>query len=315
MITRLTAPFERRPLAKRNLPYVLWRFVANANRTSRALLTPNRFDDTRDIAHELEANGIVVRPSDAFLSESGRHALSTAAADIVNATRKEDIQAIVTGAAPPKGVKDFRIDLISRGVSAAHPLLKVALDDRLLEIVAAYLGMWPSLHSIGAWLNYPTPAPAASSQLWHHDPEDLRIIKTFIYLQPVIEENGPFTYIPGTHPFGRHVAIGAKYKKSGVSDEQLYEAFPPAMWRVCTGPANTMILADTVGYHRGGKPACGTRLLVTFTYTSGTPLVQSSMWIKGIPDWITFPIQRVAIQRLGNSPPAKAKKPVRAPAG
>jgi hypothetical protein len=315
VITRLTAPFERRPLAKPNLPYVLWRFVANAHRTSRALLTPNRFDDTRDIAHELEANGIVVRPSDAFLSESGRHALANAAADIVDATRKEDVQAIVTGAAPPKGVKDFRVDLMSRGVSAAHPLLKVALDVRLLEIVAAYLGMWPSLHSIGAWLNYPTPTPAASSQLWHHDPEDLRIIKAFIYLQPVNEENGPFTYIPGTHPFGRHVAIGAKYKKSGVSDEQLHEAFPRAAWRVCTGPANTMILADTVGYHRGGKPVCGTRLLVTFTYTSGTPLVQSSMWLKGAPDWITSPIQKAAVQRLGNSPPAKAKKPVRAPAG
>ena len=25
-------------------------------------------------------------------------------------------------------------------------------------------------------------------------------------------------------------------------------------WIACTGPANTMILADTVGFHRGGKP-------------------------------------------------------------
>ena len=236
------------------------------------------------------------------------------AAELIATGQKPDVQAIVTGATPPKGVKDFRIDLISRGVSAAHPVLKVALDVRLLEIVAAYLGMWPSLHSIGAWLNYPTPAPAASSQLWHHDPEDLKIIKAFIYLQPVSEENGPFTYIPGTHPFGRNVAIGAKYKKSGVSDEQLRDGLPPATWRVCTGAANTMILADTVGYHRGGKPTRGTRLLVTFTYTSGTPLVQSSMWLKGTPDWITSPIQRVAVERLGNSPPAKAKKPVSVPA-
>jgi len=308
VITRLTAPFERRPLAKTNLPYVLWRFVANANRTSRALLTTNRFDDTREIAHELTANGIVVRPSDALLSDAGHRALKDAAAGIIDATSKPEVQAVLEGAAPPKGVKNFRIDLVSRGISAAHPLLKVALDVRLLEIVAAYLGMWPSLHSVGAWLNYPTLTPAASSQLWHHDPEDLKIIKTFIYLEPVSEENGPFTYIPGTHPFGRHVRTGAKYKKSGVSDEQLREAFPPATWRVCTGPANTMILADTVGYHRGGKPSRGTRLLVTFTYTSGTPLVHTSMWLKGTPDWITSPMQQMAVQRLGNAPPAKPNK-------
>ena len=310
MITRLTARFERRPLAKANLPYVLWRFVANANRTSRALLTRNRFDDTRVIARELRADGIAVRPSDTFLSEEGRLALSHASAGIVEATRAPDVQAVVSGVAPPKGVKDFRIDLIARGIPARSPLLKVALDVRLLEIVAAYLGMWPSLHSIGAWLNYPTAAAAASSQLWHHDPEDLKIIKTFIYLEDVAEENGPFTYIPGTHPFGRHVALGAKYKKSGVADAQLSGGFPSTTWRVCTGPANTMILADTVGYHRGGKPMRGTRLLVTFTYTSGTPMVQPSIWLKGTPDWIASPIQQMAVRRLGHAPPVKthAKK-------
>lgn len=306
MITRWTGQFERRPLARPNLPYVLWRFVANANRTSQALLTTKRFHDTRTIARELTANGIVARPSDAFLSDAGRHALTEAASDIITSSQRADVQAIVAGTASPKGVKNFRIDLIPRGISSAHPVLKVALDVRLLEIVAAYLGMWPALHSVGAWLNYPTSTPAASSQLWHHDPEDLKIIKAFIYLEPVTEENGPFTYIPGTHPFGRHVAAGAKYKKSGVGDEQLRADFPSSTWQVCTGPANAMILADTVGYHRGGKPSRGTRLLVTFTYTSGTPLVQPSIWLKGAPDWITFPIQRVAVQRLGNTPPVKA---------
>jgi len=308
VITRLTARFERRPLARPNLPYVLWRFVANANRTSRALLSARRFDDTRIIARELRTDGIAVRPSETFLSDDGRFALSQVSAEMIDASRKPEVQAVVNGAVPPKGVKDFRIDLIARGIPANNALLKVALDVRLLEIVAAYLGMWPSLHSIGAWLNYPTSAAAASSQLWHHDPEDLKIIKTFIYLEDVAEENGPFTYIPGTHPFGRHVGLGAKYKKSGVADAQLSDAFPPATWRVCTGPANTMILADTVGYHRGGKPTRGTRLLVTFTYTSGTPMVQPSIWLKGAPDWIASPIQQMAIRRLGSAPPVKASK-------
>ena len=43
----------------------------------------------------------------------------------------------------------------SVGLSPDDPLLHVALDRKLLEIVAGYLGMWPCLNSVGVWLNYP----------------------------------------------------------------------------------------------------------------------------------------------------------------
>jgi hypothetical protein len=309
MITRLTRRFERRPLAKPNLVYFLWRFAANGMRAYRALATPVSYSDTPSIAQELTEQGIVVGPSDRFLGDEGRRALSRAVHKILDASRSDAVKAIVAGLARANRKKDFRIDLISHGISAESPLLKAALDQKLLEIVAAYLGLWPSLHSIGGWLNYPTTAPAPSSQLWHHDPEDLKIIKVFIYLADVNEENGPFTYIPGTHPFGANVAEAEKYgKQERLVDDQIGGVFSPHLWRVCTGPANTMILADTLGYHRGGKPSAGTRILVTFTYTSGTPLVEPSIWLKGTPDWISSDIQRWAVKQLGTAPPIKAAK-------
>ena len=170
--------------------------------------------------------------------------------------------------------------------------------------------MWPSLHSIGVWLNYPMDTPATSSQLWHHDPEDLKLVKVFIYLDEVAADNGPFTYIPQTHPFGARVLEAKKHKKKErLVDDQLTDVFPPDTWRVCTGPARTMIIADTLGYHRGGKPTTGTRLLVTFTYTSGTPLVQPSMYLSDTPAWTRSAIQRMAVKHLGTTPPVKAEKP------
>lgn len=186
----------------------------------------------------------------------------------------------------------------------------MALDVKLLEVIAAYLGMWPSLHSVQAWCNYPTNDPPASSQLWHHDPEDLKMIKVFVYLEPVEEENGPFTYIPGAYPLGTRVAEVERVGRKGrLSDAELAERFPPESWRVCTGPAGTMILADTIGYHRGGKPTKGTRVLLTFTYTSGTPLVGDPLiWLKGTPVWLTSDIQRAAIRRLRTTAPPKAAK-------
>lgn len=311
-ITDLTRPFARRPLPKPNLAYYLWRFAANGVRTGRALVTPRAFPDVRAIAEELSDGGIVVGSSDRFLSDAGRAALAAASGTIIEATRTDMVRDIVAGVATPtKGKKVFRIDLVRAGIPTDSELLKVALDVKLLEIVAAYLGMWPSLHSIQGWYNYPTNEPATSSQLWHHDPEDLKLVKVFIYLEPVDERNGPFTYIPRTHPFGANVAKAESgRKRERLPDEQLAGVFPPDSWRVCTGPAGTMILADTLGYHRGGKPTTGTRLLVTFTYTSGTPLVaEPSIWLKGTPDWITSGIQRVAIKRLGTAPPVKAPKP------
>ena len=306
MITRLTRRFQRRPLAKPNLVYFLWRFAANATRAYRAWATPVCFSDTPPIVQELTEQGIAVGPSERFLGDEGSRALSRAADIILDASRSDAVKAIVAGLAPARRKKDFRIDLMSHRIAADSPLLKTALDTKLLEIVGSYLGLWPCLHSIGAWLNYPTNAAAASSQLWHHDPEDLKVIKVFIYLEDVNEENGPFTYVPRTHPFGANVAEAERHgKKERLSDEQVSGVFSPQTWRVCTGPAHTMILADTLGYHRGGKPIAGTRILVTFTYTSGTPLVQPSIWLRGTPDWISSDIQRLAVKQLGTAPPAK----------
>jgi len=308
MITRLTRRFERRPLARPNLAYFLWRFAANGARTVRASFGRRSFSDSPAIARTLTSDGIVVGSADRFLSDEGRRALEAATAQVVSKSRSDKVQAVLSGSAPPKRTKEFRIDLVSQGIAGDSPLLQVALDPRLLEIVACYLGMWPCLHSVGAWLNYPTPAAATSSQLWHNDPEDLKIVKAFIYLEEVKAENGPFTYIPGTHPFGRHAARGARCHARRVDDAAILDLFAETDWRVCTGPAQTMILADTLGFHRGGKPDAGTRMLVTFTYTSGTPLVQPSIWLKDAPSCVSLPIQRAAVKRLGMAPPIKPEK-------
>ena len=152
------------------------------------------------------------------------------------------------GANPKKG--NYLVNLLSRGevYSPDNALIKLALDAKLLEIIAAYLGLWPRLHAVNGWLNFPTDDPAQASQMWHRDPKDLKIIKVFIYLVDVDENRGPFSFIPKTHPFGANAGkVPAHKDRKRVLDDEMNRVLPPETHLVCTGPANTMILADTVG--------------------------------------------------------------------
>ena len=307
MIVALTRRCSRRALPKPNLVYFLWRFVANGLRTCRAVTTPVSSRDVLTLARPLTTEGIVVAPSERFLTDEGRQALRAAASSVLQISRTESVHAVVSGKEPGKRKKQFLIHLAkySSGIGVDDPVLKVALDTRLLEIVASYLGLWPCLHSVGAWLNFPTDAPPEFSQLWHRDPEDLRLIKAFIYLVDVDERCGPFTYIPRSHPFGAAATQAQRLEnKQRITDDLMMQAFSADLWRVCTGKANTMILADTVGYHRGGKPAAGVRILLTFTYTSGLPITRRTLSLAGMPKWISSDIQRWAVKPLLTASPS-----------
>ncbi len=301
VIRVVTRRSSRRALRRPNLLYYFWRFLANGGRSLRAIRARRVHAASSAIGDELRKQGIVVGPSERFLTNDSLLALSEAAEGVLAASRSEHVESILEGKGHSKQKKKFLIHLLSYrdGVSEDDPLLKVALDNKLLEIVADYLGLWPCLHSLGAWLNYPTDAPPASSQLWHRDPEDLKLIKVFIYLTDVNEQSGPFTYIPKTHPFGAKTALAHKLDKhKRLPDRLVARVFPPNKWRVCTGPSNTMILADTVGYHRGGKPRVGQRILLTFTYTSGVPMTPRPLWMRSAPAWLSSPIQQAAVRSL-----------------
>jgi hypothetical protein len=292
---------QRKALVNRNSLYYRWRYLSNADRTLReARSRLGRDEDVRKVARELSEQGIVIGPAETRLADEGRQALAAASALVVELSQESDVQSIVSEglnrAANPTG-KDYIVRVIPWELEHASdsPLLRLALDRKLLEIIAAYFGMWPRLHAIGAWLNFPTVNEAKNAQLWHRDPEDLKLIKVFIYLNDVSMENGPFCYIPKSHPFSSGAGMVPFHKDDKrILDDEMITVFPKESWLECTGPANTMIIADTVGFHRGGKVNNGTRLLITFTYTSGKPLVKRELHVAGQPEWISHPIQQYA---------------------
>jgi hypothetical protein len=155
--------------------------------------------------------------------------------------------------------------------------LALALNEKILRIVCGYLGMFSRLVYMDLWYNVPTTGRDLYSQRWHRDPDDRKEVKVFFYLRDVDEESGPFSYIPGTHNGGRFRRVIpqtiriSRYPPEGAIEKR----FPEDRRQVCTGPAGTLIFADTTGFHKGGHSITAARLLFTAVYTTnaGTPLM------------------------------------------
>ena len=117
-------------------------------------------------------------------------------------------------------------------------------------------------------------SPAASSQLWHHDPEDLKLVKVFIYLGAVDEGAGPFQYIPGSAgngPYSRDFPwrpLGDTYPP----EDQLFHRVSPSSVVSCVGPAGTIIFCNTSGFHRGGFATTAPRTMAVYNYASPASL-------------------------------------------
>jgi hypothetical protein len=155
--------------------------------------------------------------------------------------------------------------------SIRAPWLRIAAAAPLVDVVNGYRGQLTRLYEVDEW--YTVPYPQASeriaSQQWHRDPEDAHVVKVFVYFTDVDQEAGPFEYIRGSARGGRYDhlwpwADGHRY----VAAEELEPAVSAEDRVAVTGPAGTMVVADTGGFHRGGFARTKRRVLSTSTYLS-----------------------------------------------
>lgn len=158
-------------------------------------------------------------------------------------------------------------------MSKAHnPLLKLANDESLGDLLESYFEFKPKLYHHATYLNCPYSSQPQHSQLWHRDPEDFKVVKVFIYLTDVDESSGPFIYVPGSQPRGRYSHLTPPSRHPWrLQDHEVESVFPKEYWTLCSGAAGTVIVADTVGLHKGGFTISGYRGVAVFTYTSSTP--------------------------------------------
>jgi hypothetical protein len=153
--------------------------------------------------------------------------------------------------------------------SIHEPWLRIAASGLLVDIVNSYRGQMTRLYEVDEWFTvpYPSAGQRIASQQWHRDPEEAHVVKVFVYLTDVDEGAGPFEYVRGSSTGGRYShlwpwAEGHRY----VDAEDLDAAVAPEDRFTVTGPAGTVIVCDTGGFHRGGFALARPRTMFTSTF-------------------------------------------------
>lgn len=227
------------------------------------------------VVDALNQNGVAMTSVEALLGPDTCYGELCGRVEALEASRSGEIAEAESGAEDENsiGEKKFILEYLGRNpqYDPDDVCARFALQENILGVANAYLGMRTRLRYYNVWHTFPTRSEPRESQLWHRDREDYLILKVFLYLSEVDEGAGPFTYARGSHPKG--MARGeAAYSLEGhvrrSTDAQMAEVIPSERWFKGVGPKGTIIFADTRGYHRGGLARERARVMYTAMFTS-----------------------------------------------
>jgi hypothetical protein len=152
-------------------------------------------------------------------------------------------------------------------------------DPKIMRMVENYVGLPVKFQGAHLRRDFANEKPV-TTELWHRDDEDRRIIKVFIYLTDVGVENGPFEYIP-RHRVARLktrqilskiTASRQKTGRVGIDDAEMATLMPQSKWQACPCPAGTVVFADTRSVFHHGKSRQLSRSAIFLVYTAANPL-------------------------------------------
>lgn len=155
-----------------------------------------------------------------------------------------------------------------------------AQSQRLLNIIENYIGLPVAFQGVHLRRDFANDRPV-TTEFWHRDLEDRRVIKLFVYLSDVTTETGPYEYIPRSKVTPAIVRqIEASFKKRvasnpydmGITDDEMAAIVPRSDWRSCEGAAGTVLFSDPVAVFHHGKSRQEGRSALFFVYTAQEPM-------------------------------------------
>lgn len=142
-------------------------------------------------------------------------------------------------------------------------ILDVAFGDIITSIASEYFECCPALGTFNFRRSYINAGGPYTTQLFHCDPNSIKFIKFFIYLNDVMSlDDGPLCLVPASLR-KKPVAWDSKYRWEDEEIKKLYgqDAVTPML--ASTGD---LIVATTNAFHRGAPPEKQERTMLTLNY-------------------------------------------------
>jgi hypothetical protein len=166
----------------------------------------------------------------------------------------------------PQGVRyDFADQLLIN-----DPLIQGVMADRSIIAVAQnYLSARPIIDIVAMWWNASSEQPdKLAAQYWHFDMDRIKWLKLFVYLTDVGPDNGPHSFVEGSHRAGGIPPALLEKGYARLTDEEVNTQYPADSFVEFTAPRGTIIAEDTRGLHKGKHVIKGDRLMFQLQFTN-----------------------------------------------
>jgi hypothetical protein len=248
----------------------------------------------QEVIGGLEDKGLSIVPLTEFFPEADQDLWSRLRAEgdaFVERVEAERAKRLAKEAKKGKkkglGKGDYIMRLLGKDVptlSTDDPWLKLGVSDHMLDVVNSYFGLWSKLTYVDLWYTPPAQpgVERVSSQRWHRDYNDERLVKVFIYLTDVEEDTGPLEFVLGSTPNGEY---GQVWPWRPVSNDlyppqdEFDQRIPKSAHVTLTAPEGSMIFCNTSGFHRGGY-ATGDRPRVMAVYNYSSPASLAALTLR-----------------------------------
>ena len=167
----------------------------------------------------------------------------------------------------PKGV---RYDFLAQDLLANPDVQALLFDASILAIAQAYLRSRPIADVLTMWWNtaYSDTPSEAAAQLYHFDMDRIKWLKFFIYLTDVGPENGPHTFVAGSHRTGGIPSELLKRGYARLTDAEVLRHYSDTDLVEFTGSRGTILAEDTRGLHKGRHVTHGDRLVLQLQFSN-----------------------------------------------
>lgn len=183
----------------------------------------------------------------------------------------------------------IRYDYLVNDILANPDVQLLLCDHSLLALAEMYLNARPKFDVLSMWwhTNFQSKADSEAGQFYHFDLDRLKWLKVFIYLTDVGPQDGPHSFIEGSHASG---GIPQNLLEKGyvrLSDDEVLRNFGSSREVLFSAPRGTIIIEDTRGLHKGHPVSGNSRLILQLQLSNslfGAVYPQSLLPTKVAPE-------------------------------